>query len=117
MSSVSTALKREAAIQGWNFWINSATGENPLVERRPDGATLQWKPGQAAKMESYLSEFIPVNPFARFTEGPPDPETGEPINVSIDFKPVLIPLVLKKFLPWIAVYSLALIYISRKIPI
>ena len=103
MASMGTSLKREAITQGWSLWILSATGESPFVERHDAGANIKWRPGQAKKMEQYL--------LAAMKGGEPDPNDA---NVSVPLGPVLIPLVIKKYIGYAAAYT-ALLVIGTKL--
>lgn len=103
MSSVSTELKREGVAQAWSIWIRSATGEAPYIDRHANGVNISWKPGQAAKMEQYLSNAMKPSE--------PDPDA---LNVNVPLTPVILPLALKKSIGYIAAYT-ALIAIGTKL--
>lgn len=103
MPNIGLALKREAVAQAWSLWISTATGETPNVDRTAEGVDITWKPGQAKKMEAYLSEAM---------------ETGEPspddLNVNVPLAPVILPIALKKSIGWIALYT-AIIVVGTKL--
>lgn len=98
MADISTTLKREAVTQGWNLWISSATGQAPIIERHSDGVNIKWNPGQAQKMEAYLNDAMTA------------PSSPDDLNVDVDLKPVLIPLMIKKSVGWVALYSAVLVF-------
>jgi len=103
MASTGLTLKREAVTQAWQLWIKSATGDTPVIERYPDGVDISWKPGQAQKMEQYLSEAM--------KPGKPDPDA---LNVSVKLGPVLYPLIIKKTLGYAVAYT-AIVAIATKL--
>ncbi len=93
--------KREIAAQAWSLWINSVTGETPIMEHHDNGIDIAWKPGQARKMEEYLSDAMTK------------PSSPDDLNVSVDLAPVLFPIAVKKSIAWITIYS-ALLIIGTK---
>lgn len=98
MANFALTLKREGVAQAWNLWITSATGEAPIMERHENGIDIKWNPGQAVKMEQYLNGAMTA------------PSSPDDLNVSVDLKPVLIPLVIKKTVGWLTLYSALLVF-------
>lgn len=103
MSSVGKALKREGVVQAWTLWILNATGERPNVTRHEDSVEIDWKPGQAAKMERYLHEAMQ-----------PKPQSPDDLNVNVNMIPVLVPLAVKKSVGYVVLYTV-LIALATKI--
>lgn len=108
MANISLTLKREATVGVWTALISSATGQSPLISRRPDGVDINWRAGQAKKMENYISNIITPK------KGVFAPE-GESINVKVDLKPVLIPLIIKKSWIWVLLYTSSIVVLTKLI--
>lgn len=106
MANISLTLKREAAVGAWTALISSATGQGPLINRRSDGVDIDWRAGQAKKMEEYISNMITPK---KGVSGP----KGESINVNVDLKPVIIPLIFKKTWLWVALYTGSIVIITK----
>jgi len=98
MADIAITLKRTAAVTAWSLWINSITGQAPNISQKPNGVDITWKPGQAKKMERYFSDAMKPST--------PDPHA---LNVNVDLKPVLLPLVAKKTIGYIAGYTVLII--------
>ena len=101
MANIALNIKREAIIQGWNVWITAVTGTKPIIERTQNGANISWQAGQAKKMENYLNNAMSSKP------------SKDDMNVSVKLSPVLVPLIFKKYWPYMAVFSTTLILIGR----
>jgi len=100
---------REIATAGWQLWIKSATGEEANVVRTSEANIIQWKPGQADKFAKYFDDLI-------FKREDPDAvkERGYGFGeVSIDWKPVFSPLVLKRVLPVTVAFAAIMFYVGR----
>jgi hypothetical protein len=102
MPTIATTAKREAATQAWSLWITSVTGEAPVIQRKADGVDIRWRPGQARKMENYLSQAMQTK-----EKDPND------LNVSVDLAPVLIPLTIKKTIGYVAAYTAAVVILTK----
>lgn len=105
MADLATTAKREAAIQGWNLWIKSVTGEFPIIQRHKNGADIKWRPGQAAKMEQYLYKAMSA----------PTKEDPNALNVNVPLAPVLIPLTIKKTIGYVALYTASVVILTKMI--
>lgn len=101
---VGIALKREGAAQGLKYWINSATGEDPLVIRKPNGIDIEWKPGQAEKMVQYFMDLGKEKPGA-------DPDKS--LNVSVPMTQVIVPFIIRKYGLYVLGYTAAVVLASR----
>ena len=93
---------REAATKGWQAWIKSATGEEAILVRQPDKNVLQWKPGQAEKFSKYFDSMV----FGPKETGKTETRGYGFGEVEINWKPVYMPLVLKRVLPVVGAYTL-----------
>lgn len=102
MASTSTILKRTAAAQAWALLISNATGDQPIIRPAKDGIVIEWKPGQADKFRKYLETSMSK------------PSSPDDLNVTIDMKPVLLPLAVKKLSLYVLGYT-TLIIIGTKI--
>lgn len=91
---------REAATKGWQLWIKSATGQEATLVRTTSENKLIWKPGQAEKFSQYFSDLL--NPLKKDEPQQRGMGFGE---VSIDWKPVYMPIVIKKVLPVILLFA------------
>lgn len=108
MSKLALTIQREALVGVWTALISSATGQSPLINRRPDGVNIDWRVGQAKKMENYLGNII--TPKKGVGEGV---ASDENINVKVDLKQVLIPLVIKKTWVWVLLYTGSVVLITK----
>jgi hypothetical protein len=82
--SATNILKQTAVTQAWSLFILNATGETPLLRSEKGSVLIDWKPGQAERFTAYLE--------SSFKE----PSGKSDINVTVNWKPVLIPLTVKK---------------------
>lgn len=110
---LSSRPDRELITEGWSLLIDKATGERPIVQHLDDKNKIVWRAGQAKKMEQYLSGLM--KPGKQITAVPGAPGAFDLSQVEVDMKPVLTPLIIKKVLPYLAVYSIALFYLAKKI--
>lgn len=101
MANIATIAKREAITQGWNLFITSATGQSPMITRYSEGVNIDWYPGQARKMEQYLLSSMETKL-----------EPGD-ANVSVNLTPVLVPLGIKKGIGWVALYTTAIVILTK----
>lgn len=101
MANIQLTLKRQATALAWSELINNATGERPIVINQPNGVKINWKPGQAKKMQEYLNESIDA-------ESSPDD-----LNVDVDLAPVVIPLILKRYWQYAGGLMLAVYFLGR----
>lgn len=106
MASIGSTIKREATVVAWTTLISTATGENPVIVRKSNGVDIKWKPGQASKMETYLSNIA----FPKKGSGTGN---GNGLNVNVDLKPVIIPLVLKKAWIWVTLYTVGIVVATK----
>lgn len=102
---------REAVAQLYAFSISKIIGERPDIKRYDDYTLIDWKPGQAKKMEKYLtSVFLPGPAKAK----EPPPAYGFSFSeVKLNFKPVFIPLMLKTIVPILAIYGIGAFALGR----
>lgn len=109
MANLGLTLKREAVITGVSYIVEEATGETPIVERLENKTEIKWRPGQARKMTDYL---LDLTKSGKKT-GKPSGKPSEGLNVDIEISPVVIPLVFKKYWPYLLGFSTTLIMIGR----
>ena len=116
MSSIGTKLKREAAVQGYTLWFKSISGQDINVSRTGDSADIAFQKGQAKAIENYFGAMIPGNLFylSAKNEKATEKKEGDSLNVNVPWGKIFIPLALKTVLPPLALYSIALLYITRK---
>lgn len=101
---------REIATKGWQLWFKSATGEEAELIRQSDKNILRWKPGQAKKMEQYFSDMF----FKKKSKDEPEKRGMGFGDVDIDWKPVIMPLAMKKVVPFIAAYTAIVVFLTYK---
>jgi len=97
---------RELITAGYVTIINGVTGERPIVEKTANYNEIKWRPGQAEKMEKYLTGLMSdvVKPKIAVPDRGPD-KLFDMSEVKIDFKPVIKPIIIKKLLPAAVIYT------------
>ena len=105
---------RTISTQAWTALIKQATGESPTVTRVGNKNVLVWKPGQAKKMQAFLERQISGKSSPSAPGRGPSQGGGLGFgNVDIDWKPVIIPLVIKKIWLPVTLYTGAIWWLSR----
>lgn len=110
MANYQLRAKREATVQGISYWINGITGEDPLVVRKSDGATIKWKPGQAKRMTNYL---LSIGKSSKGQPGVPGSPGEKGLNVDLELMPVIVPFVVKKYWLYATGWTLAVVGLTR----
>jgi len=104
-------------VQGYSAFINSVSGSEPQISRFSDGAKITMTNAQAKEVENFFGSKIPFNLFYlknKLAEKEAE-EKGDNINVNVNWSKVLIPLALKTALPPLIAYTMAIMYLSKRI--
>ena len=111
MASVQLKLKREATVQGVSYLVNSITGQDPVVVRKPDGVKIKWHPGQASKLTDYLLSLGKTQPLTE--SGVPGGTIEEGLNVDVSILPVIVPFVIKKYWLYAAGWTIVVVGLTK----
>ncbi len=103
---------RELSTGVWVSFIENATGQKPIVKTVNGVNVIYWQQGQAAKMKNFFDRQL-KNANNPSKKGGPGSMGLD--KVSIDWRPVFIPLAVQKLWLPISIYTVALILISKKI--
>lgn len=86
MADLLDIAEREALTQALAVPISVLTGRYPKVNRYPERNVIELYPDQIEKAQGYINDWLDKKPGA----------------VQIDIKPVIIPVILKRYWPWLA---------------
>jgi len=102
---------REAVTQVYALGIEKITGEKPVINRLGTKTVITWQPGQANKMQKFIARtFIGT---AKAAPAVPSKEFSLS-EVQVDMKPVIMPLIFKTILPFMATYTVLIWYVARR---
>lgn len=116
MADIGLTIKREAAAQGYKSLIRSISGSDPNVARYSDGVNITMTNAQAKEFENFLGSKIPFNLFylKSKAEQKKAEDEGEGLNVNVNWSKVFIPLAIKTAIPPLILYTLLIIFLSKK---
>jgi len=79
-------LSRTLKTNAISLFLYSITGESPVIEKYPDYNQLVLSNEQKEKLRQILTEFM----------------AREPGEIRMELQPIILPVLLKRYWPWLA---------------
>lgn len=96
MADIMDRVEREALAQALAVGVSVLTGRYPKVTRYAERTLIELYPDQIEKAQGYVTEWL----------------ESKPAEVQIDVRPVLIPVFLKQYWPWLAGASVTMVLLG-----